>query len=111
MNDIVKTQKANGSWQFKQVEWITSVSVDRFQSSLPVVHDNSQAVEGIWATSIVLVVLQIFFSSIRNEWVLVEQKAIKWLKRTLVSVGQDANKLNEILEKARQFVHAQKIQV
>jgi len=74
-------------------------------------HNDSQVLETIWATCIVLALLETFFGASHNEWTLVEQKAVKLVKRSLVGIGQDAKKFAEVLEDAKKFVKSQKIKM
>jgi len=94
VGDIIRYQKANGSWQLEVVEEIMdTVSLQILQKSNPIVGESESTY--IWATAIIIVFLEMYFSSTRNEWILVSEKGRKWIKKKL---NQSKNKLDIFVE-------------
>jgi len=80
--DIIKLQKANGSWNWSEiVNLIPSLST--IESSNPV-GDST-----IWATAIIIYYLESHFSGSKNMWSLSTKKATSFLKKECSKNGFD----------------------
>jgi hypothetical protein len=107
MSDVVKAQRANGSWDIRHIEWMTTVSLDKIKNGLTAKSSDVALLETCWATCLVIAMLEEQFAANKNEWNLVEQKARKFVKRSL-----NAMKVTEdLFEDAKKYVKSNKLKV
>ena len=107
MNDVIKAQRANGSWDIRHIEWMTTISLDKIKSGLSAKSSDTNLLETCWATCLVIAMLEEQYSNQKNEWNLVEQKARKYVKRSLVSMKVN----DDLFEEAKKFVKNMKLKV
>jgi len=80
--DIIKLQKANGSWEWNDIVRLIS-AFSSIESSSPV-NDNT-----IWATAVIISYLEAKFSGSRNLWSLSTKKATVFVKKECSKKGFD----------------------
>ncbi|XP_061169722.1 von Willebrand factor A domain-containing protein 5A-like [Saccostrea echinata] len=75
MLDLIVNQKFNGSWELTdKLSQIFNKSRDEIKASA-VVQDVS-----VWTTALGIAFLRKYFLKQREEWVIIEEKALNWLK-------------------------------
>jgi len=86
MKDLIMAQRANGSWNLRQID---SLSVDSIRKSFP--QSISMKVDEeslvLWMTAIVVTYLTTQFPSQNVNWDLVVEKARKWMKKEEKRLG------------------------
>ena len=95
LGELIDLQLANGSFNYgKCLETLTNMPEDGLQSTCPPGLDLD-----FWITAICVAILETRFDQDKDLWVLVSEKAKKYLIR-----NQKKNCLDEILEEARRLV-------
>ncbi|XP_062620555.1 von Willebrand factor A domain-containing protein 5A-like [Saccostrea cucullata] len=75
MIQLIERQKFNGSWSLDDcLSQILNKPLDEMKNS-SVIKDTD-----VWATALAIAFLRKEFSAQKNEWEMIEQKAMKWLK-------------------------------
>ena len=81
---LVRNQKANGYWDdLNAVKNITGINIDRIDEiQLPDKNIEKKCIATIFA----IAAMRANYSKEKNSWIMIEQKAISWLKKTLPNV-------------------------
>jgi len=101
---IVMHQNARGGFSLT-AEFISAAALSNtlqeLTDALPSILQNTLITEKemIWATVIALVVFEITFKDLKDEWELLSEKSIKWLNSKLKGHNIDLNQLLEIGKK------------
>ena len=84
LSALISAQKADGSWNLTStILQILSKSVEELRLACPVeLKDNA-----VWATILVLAILEKKCDALHDEWELVAMKANKWLKKQTLPEG------------------------
>ena len=93
LTSLVTTQQADGSWQLTPAIFhALSTSKAEVEDACPVQLQDSTVMSVIWATILVLTILESKCKGQRDEWELIAMKAEKWLKKQTMPDGVDASK-------------------
>ena len=96
MDAILFLQTAKGSWLLsKELSTLLGVSLEELKKGRETTSEEQ------WATAVVLVVLQVYFSGASNEWMLIKTKASKFIESTL-----EAGDVDPLCERAYVFLQA-----
>ena len=93
LSSLVATQQADGSWQLSPAIFrALSKSKTEVEDVCPVQLLDSTMLSVIWATILVLTILESKCKGQRDEWELIAMKAEKWLKKQTMPDGVDVSK-------------------
>lgn len=91
---LIAHQHADGSWQLSPaISQIFSKTMKEVEDACPVQLSGETPVVGVvWATILVLTVLEKKCKGQRDEWELIAMKAEKWLKKQVLPAGVETSK-------------------
>ena len=94
LSSLIAAQQADGSWKLDSfLSTIISKSLKEIKDACPVKVEN-EAFGAVWATVLVLAILETKCKGQQEEWELIAMKADKWLKRQVLPEGADINVLH-----------------
>jgi hypothetical protein len=94
MDGLVFKQSAKGSWLLtEELSRLMGLDIDVLRKEIP-----SDVDEEAWITAVVVMVLELFFSDLEDEWELIRKKAIDFLDKTKPGLSR------VLLDKARHFL-------
>jgi len=102
----VKMQQANGSWTLSDVAKITSITLDKLKGRLSSLLPNSELAEIIWATALMISVLELSFPSSHVEWRLMAQKANKFVVKNSNSLNAS---VDDVKSEAINFIKINRV--
>jgi outer membrane biosynthesis protein TonB len=97
LNQLIFNQNTSGSWDIKKLFQIISKDENKSKDHLNSKINEDQKklpnlIEG-WATAVAISILGKFFKDKKDEWDMIEQKAIKFLKKNnlvfLIAISKD----------------------
>ena len=97
LSSLIAAQQADGSWQLSSnLSQILGKSSQELERACPVDLKGSPTLVGVvWATVLVLAVLEKKCKGQRDEWELIAMKANKWLKKQVLPGGAELSKFQE----------------
>ena len=96
LSSLIEAQQADGSWLLSStLSQILSKTTQEVELACPVALKESPVVGVVWATVLVLVILEKKCKSQRDEWELIAMKANKWLKKQTLPKGVELSKFHE----------------
>ena len=102
LSSLIAAQQADGSWQLSPaLSQILSRTIQEVEQACPVGLKESPVVGVVWATVLVLAILEKKCKGQCDEWELIAMKANKWLKKQVLPGGAELSKFQE---SARAFV-------
>jgi len=92
---ITDLQQAAGTWQLNDsLAQIVGKPLSIIIAAIP-----SGISHIIWATAIAVEFLEIKFNAVRDDWSLLAEKAIKWLRNELASINNSYDAINQEVKK------------
>ena len=97
LSTLIAAQQADGSWQLSSnLSQILDKSSQELDRICPVdLKGNPTLVGVVWATVLVLAILEKKCKGQRDEWELIAMKANKWLKKQVLPGGAELSKFQE----------------
>ena len=97
LSSLISAQQADGSWQLSSnLSQILGKSSQELEKACPVDLKGSPTLVGVvWATVLVLAILEKKCKGQRDEWELIAMKANKWLKKQVLPGGAELSKFQE----------------
>ena len=97
LSSLIAAQQADGSWQLSSnLSQILGMSSQELGKACPVDLKGSPTLVGVvWATVLVLAILEKKCKGQRDEWELIAMKANKWLKKQVLPGGAELSKFQE----------------
>ena len=97
LSSLISAQQADGSWQLSSnLSQILGMSSQELEKACPVDLKGSPTLVGVvWATVLVLAILEKKCKGQRDEWELIAMKANKWLKKQVLPGGAELSKFQE----------------
>ena len=97
LSSLIAAQQADGSWQLSSnLSQILGKSSQELEKACPVDLKGSPTLVGVvWATVLVLAILEKKCKGQRDEWELIAMKANKWLKKQVLPGGAELSKFQE----------------
>ena len=72
LDDITFTQQPSGNWEIEDIERYFTTSPSK---------ENVCKSKSVWATLLVIQLLELKYADNNNEWILMAEKAMQWLKK------------------------------
>lgn len=100
LDRFVLLQNANGSWDLTaQFAEEIEIPVEELLSALLAVEGLSEIHSVLFTTAVAIIHLETEFRELKDEWELIAQKAMKWIKKTATEMNVDAKVIQEAAKK------------
>jgi len=95
---IVKAQKLSGNWTSDSVALFPPASFDKIDKGLPLELTDLPDALNVWITIVMLAVLATKYQHKKGSWVMIENKALKWLQDKGIEYQKYSQAAEKLLE-------------